>query len=139
MSLVVVNPENESQTYEYGKRGRKPLWVQAGEREGLWAAPQKEGEVAAKKSARREGSMRVWQWRGEEGEKCQARCFIVSENEIGILRDSAKWFKWPISGVELKSFWVEIDEDFSDLFPVDRAGAWRFCEEKIEWVPKVSS
>lgn len=138
MSLVVVNPENESETYEYGKRGRKPLWVQAGEREGLWSAPQKEGDLEDTKK-KKEGSLRVWQWFGGEEEKSSIRCFIVGKSELDVLRNSNKWFKWPISGAELKSFWKELDEDLSDLFRVDVTGAWEFNDEKMEWVAKSSS
>src|SRR6056297_3490384 len=119
MSLVVVNPEDSSQTFEYGKKGRKPLWVQKGEREGLWSPPQKVVEEAV--PVKPSGSLRIWKWRGPADEGSKIRCFMISESPLRVLKESADYFVNSVSGSELGAFWREIDEDLSDCFPLSES------------------
>lgn len=134
--LTVSNPENPEQTYTYGKRGRKPLWVQAGEKEGLWdvpepKTPQKKGP---KKPIRPEGHLRTWKWWGGEGEVSSSlRCYIVANDPVEAVMKSGNYFKYAISGIQLSNLWKEVDDDLSDCFPVDRFGIWSFNEKNLRW------
>ena len=145
--LIVTNPNDSNETYTYGKRGRKPKWVQECEDKNLWEVPQ---TVVEKLKEVREGdnrppnSLRIWQWKGglvDENEKndTRSRCFIVAPSELEALSFSNKYFKHPITARELRSFWKEVLEDLSDCFPVDVSGVWIFDEKELEWKHRVQA
>lgn len=111
--IVITNPDDPTQTYTVGRRGRKPLWViPILETMDL---PQKES-IKVKK----EKEKKSWTLNG--------KCIIVADDEVeAIMMFNKTVLRFPITANELHSMWKTIPDNGT----LDK-GVWEMIDN--EWV-----
>lgn len=133
--LTLTCPDDPTKTYTYGKRGRKPKWVQEWEAANpdkvpTPVSPQKV-QVAAK-----DKHYDLYQWI-YLGETTGARRAVVAANNMEALLLLNKVSTIAVSGVELRTLWKRTPVESDDTSALT-AGVWDYDLTNDTWKERIS-
>jgi len=132
---MIFTNETTKETWESGKRGRKPKWVSDYEKEGKIKLPEK-NVIKADKIDKRlkinnvdtnitvvDGKKinRVWEWVGEDG-KPNAKCIIIAETSRKAIFLMNKTTRFPVSSAEWNLWWKQkkINNEFIEFIDITK-------------------
>lgn len=163
MNKTITNPDNPDETYTYGRRGRKPLWVQQYEKDHPEEVPQKEPKSKAQpvvgpngktwsgrgrkplwvhqleeqqEAAAGDETWKAWRFVGNE-EKPIVEALIVARHDRDALGQLNATLKNPMTLREFYNMWRRVSGGISeDFLQQERPRCMQFDKKTEQWVDR---
>jgi nitrogenase molybdenum-iron protein alpha/beta subunit len=159
--FTVSNPANPSETYTFGSRGRKKVWVSDGIENGSIKIPDgyltaaekiakinsekpivekinKAPKIIENETLIDDTGVKFWKWIGVNNKDDDiklapsARCIVIADNASDAIRELNKTFKHNLVGqAEFNSCWKKFDPD-SDVIKTLPIGTYQFVNDAWE-------